>query len=83
MSVTLKPVTAENWRTLIKLKVREDQNGFFASILYSIAEAQFGFDEEGHWDLYPFGAYVNDEPLGFAMYGFNFKHPRFQVFVFA
>lgn len=82
MSVTLKPVTAENWRALIKLKVREDQNGFVASNLYSIAEAQFGFEEGGHWDLYPFGAYVNDEPLGFAMYGFNIKHSRFQALIF-
>ncbi len=82
MSITLRPVSAENWRALIKLNVREDQKGFVASNLYSIAEAQFGFEEEGHWDLYPFGAYVEDEPVGFAMYGFNFKHPRFQALVF-
>ena len=49
MNVTLQPVTAENWRALIKLKVREDQNGFVASNLYSIAESQFGFEYEGSW----------------------------------
>jgi len=82
MSVTLQPVTAENWRALIKLKVREDQNGFVASNLYSIAEAQFGYEDEGHWDFYPFGAYVNEEqPVGFVMYCFNFKHSRFQAFI--
>ena len=81
MSVILKPVTAENWRALIKLKVREDQNGFVASNLYSIAEAQFGFEDEGHWDFYPFGAYVDDEPVGFVMYCFNFNHSRFQAFI--
>ena len=81
MSITLQPVTAGNWRALIKLKVREDQAGFVASNLYSIAEVQFGFEEEGHWDFYPFGAYVGDEPVGFLMYCFNFNHSRFQAFI--
>ena len=81
MSVTLQPVTAANWRALIKLKVREDQNHFVASNLYSIAEAQFGFEDEGHWDFYPFGAYVGDEPVGFVMHCFNFSHSRFQAFI--
>ena len=81
MTITLQPVTIENWRELIKLKVREDQNGFVASNLYSIAESQFGFKDEGHWDFYPFGAYVGDEPVGFVMYCFNFNHSRFQAFI--
>lgn len=81
MSITLQPVTAENWRALIKLKVREDQTSFVASNLYSIAEAQFGFEEEGHWDFYPFGAYAGDEPVGFVMYCFNYNHSRFQAFI--
>jgi len=77
----LQTVTAENWREIIKLKVREDQNGFVASNLYSIAESQFGYEDEGHWDFYPFGAYVGDEPVGFVMYCFNFDHSRFQAFI--
>jgi diamine N-acetyltransferase len=81
VSVMLQPVTAENWRVLTKLKVREDQSGFVASNLYSIAEAQFGFEDEGHWNFYPFGAYVGDEPVGFVMYCYNFEHSRFQAFV--
>ena len=81
MSITLQPVTAANWRALIKLKVREGQNHFVASNLYSIAESQFGFEDEGHWDFYPFGAYDGDEPVGFVMYCFNFNHSRFQAFI--
>jgi len=81
VSIILKSVTAENWRALIKLKVKEDQTGFVASNLYSIAESQFGFEEEGHWDFYPFGAYIEDEPVGFVMYCFNFNHSRFQAFI--
>jgi len=81
MDITLQPVMAGNWRALAKLKIREDQNHFVASNLYSIAEAQFGYEEEGHWDLYPFGAYMGDEPVGFVMYGCNFNHSRFQGFI--
>jgi diamine N-acetyltransferase len=79
--VELQPVTEQNWKALIKLRVSEDQSHFVASNLYSIAEAQFGFEDEGHWDFYPFGAYTGDEPVGFVMYCVNFHHSRFQAFV--
>ena len=81
MDITLQPVTAANWRELIKLKVREDQNRFVASNLFSIAEAQFGDDFEGHWDLHPFGIYDGETPVGFLMYGYNFLHPTQQAFI--
>ena len=78
----LQPVTIKNWQSLIKLKVREDQTGFVASNLYSIAQAQFGDEYEGHWDLHPFGIYVDDDvPVGFLMYGLNFNHPTQQAFI--
>ena len=77
----IRPVTKDNWKELIRLKVREDQTHFVASNLYFIAEAQFGDDYEGHWDLYPFGVYDGDTPVGFLMYGYNFEHPRQQAFV--
>jgi len=79
--VELQPVTAQNWKALIKLKVGDDQTHFVAPNLYSIAEAQFGFEDEGHWDFYPFGTYVDDQPVGFVMYCFNFDHSRFQAFI--
>ena len=81
MGITLQPVTAKNWRELIKLKVRDDQNHFVASNLFSIAEAQFGDDFEGHWDLHPFGIYDGETPVGFLMYGYNFLHPTQQAFI--
>ncbi|HUE99415.1 MAG TPA: GNAT family N-acetyltransferase [Anaerolineales bacterium] len=77
----LRPVTEHNWNALIKLKVSDDQSHFVASNLYSIAEAQFGFEDEGHWNFYPFGAYVGDEPVGFLMYSLNPNHSRFQAFI--
>lgn len=82
MTVELRPVTAKNWQALIKLQVREDQRNFVASNLYSIAESQFGFeDEDRHWDLIPCGVYVDGEPVGFAMYCLNMNHPRFRAFI--
>ena len=77
----IRPVTKDNWKELIRLKVREDQTHFVASNLYSIAEAQFGDDYEGHWDLHPFGIYDENTPVGFLMYGFNFQHPKQQAFI--
>lgn len=78
------PVTKDNWRKLIKLKVREDQERFVASNLFSVAEAQFGHDdpEDGHWDMYPFGIYADEDvPVGFLMYGYNFTAPKMQAFI--
>ena len=81
MSIELHPVTKQNWKALIDLKVRDDQKGYVASNLYSIAEMQFGFEDEGHWDAYAFGAYDGENPVGFLMYCYNFNHSQFQSFV--
>jgi diamine N-acetyltransferase len=83
MTLSIKPVTKDNWHSLIKLKVREDQSHFVASNLYSIAESQFGSDEAdgSHWDLYPYGVYDDETPVGFLMYGYNFQYPDFQAFI--
>ena len=77
------PVTKDNWRALIKLKVREDQANFVASNVHSIAESQFGYDdaEYGHWDMYPYGIFDNGAAVGFLMYGYNFSDPKKQAYV--
>lgn len=77
----IRPVTKDNWNELIKLKVRDDQKNFVASNLYSIAQAQFGDEYEGHWDLHPFGIYEGDTPMGFLMYGLNYDHPKQQAYI--
>jgi diamine N-acetyltransferase len=79
------PVTKDNWRELIKLSVREDQRGFVASNLYSIAESQFGYDDDdgNHWDTSAWGIYADEGQLvGFLMYGYNFPGSRLQAFIF-
>ena len=77
----IRPVTKDNWQELIKLKVRDDQKHFVASNLYSIAQAQFGDEYEGHWDLHAFGIYDGDMPVGFLMYGLNIEHLKQQAFI--
>ncbi len=84
MSLSVQPVTKDNWRELAKLKVREDQRNFVAPNLYSIAEVQFGFDmlDESHWELFPFGIYDGETPVGFFMDGYHFPHTKYQAFIF-
>ena len=77
----IRPVIKANWRALVKLQVGEAQRNFVASNVYSIAESQFGFEFEGHWDYHPFGIYDGDTPVGFLMYGVNFEHPTLQAFI--
>ncbi|NJN79397.1 MAG: GNAT family N-acetyltransferase [Anaerolineales bacterium] len=77
----IRLVTKENWEELIDLRVREDQKQFVASNLYSIAQSKFGDEYEGHWDLFPFGIYEDDKPVGFLMYALNFEHPTHQAYI--
>lgn len=83
MSPSIQPVTKSNWLALTKLKVSADQNHFVAPNTYSIAESQFGFDEAdgSHWDMYPFGIYDDETPVGFLMYGYNFQYADFQAYI--
>ena len=79
----IRPVTKDNWRELAKLKVREDQQNFVATNIWSIAESHYGFDhpQEGHWDMTPYGIYDQDLPVGFLMIGYNFSNLQTQGFV--
>ncbi len=59
--LTLRPVTAQNWRAVAKLAPAEDQRRFIADNVWSLAEA--------HYDplLVPRAIYHGDTPVGFAM----------------
>ena len=80
----VRPVTKENWKELVALKVRDDQKHFVASNLYSIAESQFGEDipGEGHWDMHAYGIYAENVPVGFLMISYNLANERFQGFIY-
>jgi diamine N-acetyltransferase len=84
MTLSIRPVTKDNWRELIKLKVRDDQTHLVASNLYSIAEAQFeSYDDDhlGTWVLFPYGIYDAESPVGFLMYATNHLSLRMQIFI--
>ena len=62
MTISLQPVTADNFEALIALTVAPTQRGFVADNVYSIAESKF----------YPTcelrGIYQNATPVGFIMW---------------
>lgn len=61
--IMLRPITPENWRESIALKVREDQQGFVASNVHSLAEAKV------YPECVPLAIYAGDTMVGFLMYG--------------
>jgi diamine N-acetyltransferase len=63
MPITLRPITKDNWETAAKLEVREDQAGFVAPNVWSIAEAQF------HPWTRPMAVYRGGTMVGFLVYG--------------
>ncbi len=84
MALSIQTVTQSNLRQLTRLKVREDQNHFVAPNVYSIAESHYGYDEpdgSGHWDMFPFGIYDGETPVGFLMYGYNFSNQEYEAFI--
>ena len=84
MTLSVQPVTKSNWQALTKLEVREDQKGFVSSNVYSILESHYGYDEPdggGHWEMFPYGIYDDETPVGFFMYGYNFSNQEFEAFI--
>lgn len=63
MTVTLQPITKDNWMTAIKLKVKPGQESFVASNVFSIAERQF------YPDVKAYGIYADKDMVGFVMWG--------------
>ena len=83
MPISLHPISAANWRAAADLRVRPDQEHFVSNNLYSIAEAQFGYDDpaEGYWALAPYAIYDENLMVGFAMTGRNPNGQRSQGFI--
>ncbi|MBP0968753.1 MAG: GNAT family N-acetyltransferase [Oscillospiraceae bacterium] len=70
--VRLVKVDAGNFDDLIDLEVNEDQKGFVARNIYSLAEA-YATLQSGDC-VQPFGIYAGDEPVGFLMIGYFLRH---------
>ena len=65
MTVTLQPLTADNWRESVKLQVSEEQKRYVAPNVYSIAEARF------EPSCVCLTIYADDVMVGFTMYDAN------------
>ena len=61
MTVSLRPVTRENFRKVIALEVSPEQRSYVANNAWSLAEA---YVEALAW---PRAIYADDEPVGFLM----------------
>ena len=62
MTLSLRPVTSENWNAVARLEVRDDQSKFIAPNSYSLAQAAY---ESGNT---PVAIYDDEALVGFAMY---------------
>ena len=70
MNVTLREITMESFRECIRLEVAEDQKGFVASNVFSLAEAKV--DDVSN----PLSIYADDRMVEFIMYGFEPKESQ-------
>jgi diamine N-acetyltransferase len=75
VTVDLRPITADNWKTCIALTLAASQQHFVADNLYSIAEAQF-YPSAKARALYT----ANDQMVGFVLYGLEVATQRQKVF---
>jgi len=65
--IDFREITQDNFKECIKLKLKEGQNKFVASNLYSLAQA-------GVWkEAEPFVIYAGETMVGFIMYCFDEK----------
>jgi diamine N-acetyltransferase len=73
-AVSLREITPENWQKVLELKVRDDQTGFVASNLYSLAESKV------FPDCVPLAIYAGEQPAGFLMYTFENERKEWWIF---
>lgn len=74
--VTLREITPENFRELLRLQVAPEQAEFVASNAVSIAEAHY---EPKGWIR---GVYAGDTPVGFVMLHDDPDEPRYFLWRF-
>jgi diamine N-acetyltransferase len=63
MTVTLRPVTRDNWSAVVDMQLAPGQEHFVASNTLSLAQA-YAMPE-----CQPFAVYAGEEPVGFVMIG--------------
>ena len=73
MNLTLEIITRETFAAVITLQVGEDQQGFVASNVFSLAQAAVIAQ------YIPRAICVDGEPVGFVMYGFDAEEDAFCI----
>ncbi len=64
MTITLREINKDNWRTAAKLNLTEQQKTFIAPNWYSMLQVVYSGGE-----LYDRGIYLDDEMIGYTMMG--------------
>ncbi|WP_309119733.1 N-acetyltransferase [Paenibacillus sp.] len=67
--ITLEKITLENRRAIFNLEVSEDQRGFVASNLSSVASCYVLATNGGR--PFPFAIYADEQPVGFVMFTYG------------
>lgn len=74
--ICLKSIDHSNWEECIELKVKQEQQSYIASNLYSIAESK----------IFPHlkikSIYCNEKLIGFAMYGIDSDDGNYWIYRF-
>jgi diamine N-acetyltransferase len=69
----LREVTADNWRAVVRIEPRGDQRRFVANVSYYLNLCHYG----GVWQ--PVAIYQDDEPIGFAMWGYDAEDDSYWI----
>ncbi|WIL49796.1 GNAT family N-acetyltransferase [Bacillus bombysepticus] len=72
--IYLNSIDKSNWEKAIRLSVKEEQQTFIASNLYSIAEVQF-LD-----NFYAKGIYLDEKMIGFTMFGIDSDDNNYWIY---
>jgi diamine N-acetyltransferase len=62
-TIELRPISKDNWRDCIRLKVKDEQKGFVAPNDYSLLQAYYEPENRSH----PYGIYDGETLVGFIM----------------
>lgn len=71
--VSVRPITEENWRQALKLRVMPEQEPFVPSVAVSIAKA---YIKPGGLNHDPYGIYMGDTIVGFYSFMYNPYNPK-------
>src|SRR5436305_9924903 len=80
MEVSLREITAENWRQVCALRVADDQEAFVAPNWQSLLLAAYGFPGDlADLVLIPLAIYAGDRLVGLIVYNTSPERDRYFI----